>query len=170
MNVSFPMLSLRNHFLLVDDRTQGQINDLNVDVADFFGSVDDVINKFVLQNSDVDVDLSEELLILDKLYQQLGERADEIDQSLHSSLKAEHTRMQKSIGQWQGRFTRGLKQKNEVSVNRIRKIHKKLFPSGYLQERHENFLAFYAKNPTGFIDELFEVMRPFETEFSIITV
>jgi uncharacterized protein YllA (UPF0747 family) len=135
---------------------------------DLFHSVDDLVKGHVLETADAEVDVSEELTLLNQLYDALKTKAQTIDPTLAQSIDAEQTRMEKGLEQWQSRFTRGLKKQNEVSVNRIKALHKKIFPNGYLQERHDNFMAFYSRNPKGFLDTIYEASAPFNTEFRII--
>lgn len=169
MNVSFPMLSLRNHFLLVDHNTGKRLAELKLLPEDLFHSVEELVKEHVLELSDSEVELDSELGLLSKLYDMLKEKAEDIDTSLISSIEAEQTRMEKGIEQWKSRFTRALKSQNEVSVNRIRRVHKKLFPNGYLQERHDNFMALYAQNSERFFDELYNAVEPFGSECRVGT-
>ncbi|MCB0755473.1 MAG: bacillithiol biosynthesis cysteine-adding enzyme BshC [Flavobacteriales bacterium] len=168
MGVSFPILGLRNHFLLIDSNTSKKLTELKLLPEDLFHSVDDLVKEHVLELSDTEVGLDEEKEFLKSLYASLKDKAESIDPTLVQSIEAEETRMEKGLEQWQSRFTRGLKKQNEVSVNRIRSVHKKLFPNGYLQERHDNFMAFYSRNPKGFFDMVYNASAPFNTEFRII--
>jgi len=169
MGVSFPMLSLRNHFLLIDGQTAEKMEELKLVPEDMFHSVDDLIKEHVLEISDADVSLDDELKLLSQLYSGLKEKATDIDASLVASIEAEQSRIEKGIEQWGSRFSRSLKKNNEVSVNRIDKIHRKLFPNGYLQERHDNFLEFYSKYGQQFFKEIHAATEPFSTEFRTLS-
>ncbi|MCF8460352.1 MAG: bacillithiol biosynthesis cysteine-adding enzyme BshC [Flavobacteriales bacterium] len=164
MGVSFPLLSLRNHFLLIDSQTANKMDDLNLHAEDMFHSVDDLIKGHVLEVSDANISLDVELSLLAQLYSGLKIKATDIDGSLVASIEAEQARVQKAIEQWGSRFSRSLKKNNEVSVNRIDKIYRKLFPNGYLQERHDNFLEFYAKYGQQFFRDIHSATEPFATE------
>lgn len=168
MSVSYPMLALRNHLLLIDSNSSKKMEELKLLPEDLFHSVDELIKEHVLELSDTEVEVEEEKKLLRELYDTLKSKADSIDPSLAQSIDAELTRMEKGLEQWQSRFTRGLKKQNEVSVNRIKSLHKMLFPNGYLQERHDNFMAFYSKNPEGFFDDVYYATAPFETEFRAV--
>ena len=169
MKVSFPMLSLRNHFLLLDANNGKRLSELRLLPEDLFHSVEDLVKEHVLELTDAEVELTDELELLSQLYGKLKDKADEIESSLVAALEAEQTRMEKGMDQWKSRFTRALKKQNETSVNRIRGVHKKLFPNGYLQERHDNFMALYSQNPEGFFDDLYRAAEPFETKFRVAT-
>lgn len=169
-NVSFPMLCLRNHILLIPERMSSRLKDLKLLPEDLFHSVDDLTREHVLELTDVEVDLVEEMSTLNQLYQQLTERALSIDASLVPSIEAEQTRMRKKIAKWSDKFTRSLKKENDVTVNRIKKVHSMLFPSGFLQERHDNFLAFVedSGDKGQLIREIYSVIDPFGTDFTCV--
>ncbi|MFT4543576.1 MAG: bacillithiol biosynthesis cysteine-adding enzyme BshC [Bacteroidia bacterium] len=168
MNVSFPMLALRNHFLLMDSAVGKRMDEMKLLPEDLFHTVDELIKEHLLEITDADVSIEAELKVLGQFYAQLKEKAEGIDASLVSSLEAEHRKAVKGVEQWKGKFSRSLKKKNEVSVNRIEKLHKTLFPNGYLQERHDNFLAFYSKTGSQFFDSVYEGTDPFSTSFRAI--
>lgn len=170
MGISFPMLSLRNHFLLIDAGTSTKMEDLKVLPEDLFHSIDDLIKSHVLEESDTDVSVNDEINLLEQLYAQLKQKAQNIDSSINPSIEAEESRTTKVIQQWESRFSRSLKKNNEVSVNRINKIHKKLFPNGYLQERHDNLLEFHSKVNRNLLKEIYSATAPFSTEFTALSL
>lgn len=170
MGVSFPMLSLRNHFLLIDSGTNKRLEELKLLPEDLFHSIDELVKEHVLELADTEIDLREELKLLSELYSSLKLKAEDVDASLVSSIEAEQTRMEKGLEQWSSRFTRAIKKQNEVSVNRIRKVHRSLFPNGYLQERHDNFLGFYAQQPQSFFADIYTATEPFSTEFRVVNL
>jgi len=167
MKVSFPILALRNHFLLIDSGTTKRMEDLGLFSQDLFHSIDQLINDHILAVEETDFNLSDELALVSELYSTLRKKAEGADASLLGSLSGEEKKLKKGIEQWGSRFSRALKQKNEISINRIRKIHSKLFPSGYLQERHDNFIEFSA-NSNNLLHVIYEGTNPFGTEFRIL--
>jgi bacillithiol biosynthesis cysteine-adding enzyme BshC len=168
MNVSFPLLSLRNHFMLMDTGVAKRMDDLKLLPEDLFNSTDELIREHLFEISDADASIDVELETLQKLYSQLKAKAIEIDGTLVASVDAEHKKLLKVVQQWGSRFTRSLKKKNEVSVNRIEKLHQKLFPNATLQERHDNFLEFYSNTSRDFIEQVYEATNPFSTDFKVI--
>jgi uncharacterized protein YllA (UPF0747 family) len=137
---------------------------------DLFHSVDDLTREHVLELADAEVDLVEEMYTLNQLYKQLTDRALSIDPSLVPSIEAEQTRVKKKIAKWSDKFTRSLKKENDVMVNRIKKVHGMLFPQGFLQERHDNFLAFVEDDgdKQKLINDIYAVIDPFGTEFTCV--
>lgn len=168
MNVSFPLLSLRNHFVLIDGGIGSKMDNLNLMPQDLFQSIDSLVNDHLIEISATELDFSAEQTSLAELYASLKDKAADIDQSLVGALEAEEKKQEKAIGQWASRFSRALKQQNENSINQIRKIHSKLFPFGYLQERHDNFLAFHSKYRDDFFSAIHENTEPFSTAFRVL--
>ncbi len=169
LHVSFPLLSLRNHFLVVDSASDSRMKELKLLPEDLFHSIDDLIKVHLLELADTDMDLSEEIKQVSALYNALKTKAAYSDTTLVGSLEAEEKKLLKGIQQWGSRFSRGLKKKNEVSLNRIRKIHSKLFPEGYLQERHDNVLSFYANDGDAFFAEVYKHTKPFSKQFQVLS-
>lgn len=168
MGVHFPMLCIRNHFLWMDRGMAQRLEQLQVLPQDLFHSIDDLINAHVLANADANVSLDEQKELVSKAYQQLADTALQLDASLVDAIEAERIRVIKGIEQWEGRFTRSLKKEQEVTVNRIRKAEQKLFPNGFLQERHDNFLELYARSGVHLFEEMLSAIEPFRTEFGMV--
>jgi bacillithiol biosynthesis cysteine-adding enzyme BshC len=168
MGVNFPMLCLRNHMLWMDHGTAQRLEQLQVLPQDLFHSIDDLINAHVLANADANVSIEEQKELVSKAYMQLADTALKLDASLVDAIEAERIKVLKGFEQWEGRFTRSLKKKQEVTVNRIRKIEQKLFPNGLLQERHDNFLEPYAKSGTQLFNQMLSAIEPFNTQFAMV--
>ena len=60
------------------------------------------------------------------------------------------------------------KQRQETSVNQIKKLKEKLFPGNGLQERHDNFIPFYIKQGTDFIATLKKELDPLQLQFTVL--
>ena len=63
---------------------------------------------------------------------------------------------------------RAEKQKHETSINQLRNLKEKLFPSNGLQERKDNFMAFYMKHGEVYLETLKDVFDPLEKSFVVI--
>lgn len=166
--VSYPVLVLRNHLMLIDPGSAKRMDSLGLMVQDLFHPVDELIRAHVLETATTDLDLGEEQALLRQLYEGLKKRAEAIDRTMVPSLDAEHTRQQQALAQWKGRFERELKKRNETSVQQIRKLHEKLFPNGSLQERTDNLLQFANVSANGLIADVHGIIRPFGTDFGVL--
>ncbi len=170
MGFSYPLLVLRNHLLLIDGASSSRMAELNLVSQDLFHPVEDLTRAHVLETVQANMDLTDEQLLLTEMYERLKTTASEIDATLLASLDAELIKQRQTIGQWGSRFSRVLKKKNETSVDRIRKLHAKLFPNNSLQERYNNLLQFHPTNEADLISKLQASIEPFATDLVIVSV
>jgi bacillithiol synthase len=153
-NVQFPMLLLRDSFMLIDGATNKKLQKLQMSVGDLFTDEHQLINNFVKQNSHGETDITAEKNALESVFSDLMKKALSIDASLDKAVLAEKQAVLNAIAKLEGKLLKAEKQKMEVQLNQIKTVVSKLFPGGGLQERHDNFIPFYLK----YGDNLFEVL------------
>jgi bacillithiol biosynthesis cysteine-adding enzyme BshC len=163
--ISFPILSLRSHWLLIDPTANRRMTELGLLPEDLFHSTDDLVRSHVLGSATDELNLNAEAAQLTALYDALRAKAQGIDPTLVPALSADEARLQKQLDGYRGRMVRAIRQREEVTINRIRKLHERLFPNGYLQERHDNLLQHW--NPD-LIARLMAVTDPFSSGFGVI--
>ena len=81
---------------------------------------------------------------------------------------SEYKKTEKGVENIQKRLKKAEEQKQEVGIKQLEGIMEKLFPNGNPQEREDNFLNFYVNNPN-FIEDLIELLDPFELKYNILT-
>ena len=85
-----------------------------------------------------------------------------------NTVGAELQKSLQSIDSIEKRLLKSLKQKNETELNQIEKIKNQLFPNNSLQERVENFSAYYAKYGQAFITDLIEAFDIYNKQILLI--
>jgi len=95
-------------------------------------------------------------------------KAAKVDKSLEGVVAAEAAKTNKSLENISKRLRRAEESKQEIEISQLENILSKLFPSGNLQERHDNFLNFYLNNPQ-FIVELKSAFDPLDFKFNVIS-
>lgn len=164
-NISFPILSLRSHWLLMDAPAHRRMTELGLMPEDLFHSTDDLVRSHVLGSAADGLNLDAEAAQLTSLYDALRAKAQGIDPTLVPALSADEARLQKQIDGYRSRMVRAIRQREEVTINRIRKLHERLFPNGYLQERHDNLLQHWHPD---LIARLLTATDPFSTGFGVM--
>lgn len=164
---AFPILLPRNFALYINNAAQKKLDKFNWSDEQLFSSTEDLQATFVSQHSDAEVNLDDELEALQKVFDLVAEKAERIDGSLTGFIGAEHAKTAKGFGNIAKRLKKSEERKHEVSLNQIASIKDKLFPSGGLQERHDNLLNFYINNPD-FIKELLSHLDPFDLKMHIL--
>jgi uncharacterized protein YllA (UPF0747 family) len=61
------------------------------------------------------------------------------------------------------------KQKEEISINKIKKLKDKLFPDGAMEERTENFIPLYLQMGNSLFDFLKENFDPLDFRITILS-
>ena len=157
-HVSFPILIRRNSFLLLNNRTIKKIEKLDLQLLDFFESVDLLKKKYVEQNIAIDFENEEQTLI--KAFNQIVEKLSKIDQSLKGFGLAEQKKLIKQLNYIKGKGHKTWKQKNETALEQIDQVKEELFPEGILQERINNILEYYVIHGKVLLQELMEKSDP----------
>ena len=167
--LAFPMLIRRCSVLWIDANSNKKLNKLGLTTSSIFQDTDQLIKDYVLGQTNEELSLATEHEVFAATFQQIADKAKRIDPSLEKSILAQQAQLQKSIDKLEQRLLRAEKRKNETSLEQIRKIKDKFFPKNGLQERHENFLAYYSRYGDLFIETLKEHLNPLEKKFVVVT-
>lgn len=166
--IVYPVLVLRNSFLIVEEKWKEKIKQLGLTVADFFQSENDLMKLVVLKNSQNTVSLNGNFEIAEALFEQIKTQAEAVDKTLLQHVDAIKTRSLKTLHELEKKMLRAEKRKFAEQQRQIKKIKEALFPNNGLQERVENFSWFYAKWGSNFIEELLKNSLALEQKFTIL--
>lgn len=166
--VPFPVLILRNSFLLTDANSQQRLQKLGLNITDLFEDTEELINRFVKEHTNAALVLKDEYAAVEKLFDDLVLKARSIDVTLEASVAAERTRAVKSIGKLEHKFLKAEKKKFGWQTEQIRNLKARLFPANSLQERKENFMPWYVQQGPAFFDLVLEHIDPLSDQFGII--
>ncbi|NIG55248.1 bacillithiol biosynthesis cysteine-adding enzyme BshC [Chitinophaga sp. Cy-1792] len=166
--VPYPILLLRNSLLLVDDQSEKRLQKLELKAVELFRSTDDLVNGFVLEHTNAALVLKDEYAGIEKLFDELQEKARSIDVTLVATTDTERKRALKSISKLEHKFLRAEKKKFAWQTDQIRTLKARLFPAGSLQERKENFIPWYAMEGPAFLDRVLDALTPVTDQFIIV--
>ena len=157
----FPALMPRNFATIISKSVDEKWSKVGMTKSDLFLKPDDAISKWVELNTSQSLTYKQELEKLESLQEDLKKKASEIDPTLVQHVEALHAGFSKKVQKAEKKLLRAEKRKHEEKKNQIYSVHEALFPGGSLQERKDNFLNFYLKNPA-FIEELLETFDAFD--------
>jgi bacillithiol synthase len=166
--IVYPVLLLRNSFLIIDRKWKEKLDRLPLQIQDLFLSEHDLMNLIVEKNSDHEVYLNGNLGKVEQLYDQLSNQASAIDPTLSKHVAALRARSIKSLQELEKKMVRAEKRRFSDHERQIKKIKEVLFPNGGLQERNENFSSFYARWGKSFIEELYRHSPVLEQLFTVL--
>ena len=168
VEVPFPVLVLRNSFMLVNNKVAAKMAALQLEATAFFKPGNILIDELVKKESAVSLNLEEEKGSLLSVYHNIKVAATTVDSTLKQHVEALETQAAKRIEKLERKMLKAEKKKFEAQQRQINKIKETLFPSGTLQERVDNLLPYYSLWGKGFIKMLYENSRGLGQEFCIV--
>ena len=166
--VPYPVLVLRNSFLVIEDKWYDKMKKLGLELEDFFQPEDEIMKLIVQKYSEHKVKLNGNFERADELFEQIKEQAGAIDPTLSRHVAAIKSRSLKNLEELEKKMLRAEKRKFSDQLNQVQKIKTALFPNKGLQERVENISGFYANWGRSFIDELYKNSLTLEQKFTIL--
>ncbi len=166
--VPFPVLVLRNSFLVIEKKWHEKISKLGFTVDDFFLSTDELINKLVVKESSNETRLNGSFTQLEELYDGFKKQAAAVDTSLAKHVDALKIKTVERLQELEKKMLRAEKRKFTDQRRQINTIKENLFPQNGLQERAENISYCYAKWGKDFIHKLYEHSLNLEQEFVVV--
>ena len=167
-NVPYPVLILRNSFLIINQKINSLIKKLSFDYNDIFKSEHVLITELVRKNTSHQLSLEKEKQQIASIYQEIKSSVTEIDATLAKHVEALQAKLLKTLDKLEIKLLRAEKKRFEAQQKQVKKIRANLFPNDTLQERVENFMPFYAKWGKEFINVIYDNSLIFEQEFCII--
>jgi bacillithiol biosynthesis cysteine-adding enzyme BshC len=169
LGIPYPMLVRRNSVLWLDKDAQKKLQKFGFTASEFFEDTDLLVRRFIETNAAGEINLQPEIQAIAQVYEQLAAKAAAIDPTLDKAVRADASKTTAALEQWQARLMKAEKQRHEVTLNQLRALKEKLFPGNGLQERSENFLAYYLKYGPGYFDTLKNALQPFDPGFIILS-
>ena len=168
MNVTFPMLLLRNSALIVSKKQKDKLLRMNLEVADLFLKQNKLINKKIKEISEIEIDFTTQKDHLKNQFEVMYDVADKTDKSFYGAVKAQEVKQIKGLELLEKRLLKAQKRKLGDHVERLSTIQNELFPGQSLQERNLNFSEFYLEYGEELIPMLMENLQPLKIEFAIL--
>ncbi len=167
-DVPYPLLVLRNSFLVGDRKQEVKLEAFGFSIEDLFLSDFEQMNKYVTAHSSNLLDVDSELAAAKNLFGGLKHKAAVVDPTLVQHVEALETRLSKQLSEAGKKLLRAEKKKFDTQKQQLNKIREQLFPNNNLQERVDNFMPYYAKYGKAFIEALLQHSPTFEQQFVIL--
>lgn len=169
-SVPYPVLVVRNSFLVIDKKYQKLLHKLNLNAVDLFKGKEILLNEIVNRESSSVLNLDKEKKELGTIYNQIKKIAKDIDITLEQHAASLETKQMKALSSLEKKMLRAEKRKFVDQKNQLDKILSALFPDDGLQERTENFMLFYSQYGNDFFKMLYESSLALEQKFCILSL
>lgn len=167
-SVSYPVLVLRNSFLLINKKQQKKLQQLKLTANDLFQTTDELTRDFILKITGTEKLPQKEMKNIHEIFISIIEKAKKADNTLEKHAIAIKLKNEKLLQGLEKKIIRAGKRKNEEAINSIQQLKSSLFPGNSLQERQENFAGFYARYGKEWIDKIAECSDGLKQEFSVV--
>ena len=168
VEVSFPILLLRNSALLVARKYSEKLKKLNVSVADLFQKQHELISAHTKIVSEIKIDFSVQKEHLKQQFTDLYEIAKQTDASFAGAVAAQEKKQINGLAHLEMRLLRAQKRKLADQLDRLTAIQDALFPGKSLQERNTNFSEFYLEYGDDLLSQLKQNLDPLALEFTVL--
>ena len=167
--VPYPVLLLRNSFLIIDSKIDVLLKKFAFTPNEIFKSNIEIINKVVATKTTHQLSLDKQKQEIILIYAEIKKAAGEIDLTLTKHVEALQSQLLNKLEKLEKKFHKAEKRNFEAEQNQINKIRSALFPGNALQERVENFMPFYARWGKNLLEILNENSKTIEQQFCLIS-
>lgn len=165
--VPLPVVMPRNFALYINSAQQKKLEKLHFEAMDLFKSTQELKAIQLKSATENDYELHEEKEKLANLFEQISQKAAQVDKSLSGFIAATEAKVLKELENVEKRLKKAEERNHETTISQIGSLKEKLFPNGSLQERHDNFLNFYLNDPM-FMEKLKNVFDPLDFHFLLL--
>jgi len=170
VNIPYPVLVLRNSFLLYKKVQQDKLEKMNYSVTDLFENTETLFTNLVNKESANNFSLQNQLVEARNFYNNLKVQANSIDATLEIHIEAIAIKAIKKIEQLEKKMLRAEKRKYSDQKNQLQNIKADLFPNKSLQERVENFSYFYSIFDKELLNIILTSSKGLQQEFSLAEI
>ncbi|HLX90107.1 MAG TPA: bacillithiol biosynthesis cysteine-adding enzyme BshC, partial [Puia sp.] len=166
--IPFPVLVLRNSFLIIEKKWKEKIVKAGIELFDLFKTEDELLNETVKKETLNQLSLKNELDAAETFYAGLNSIASKVDPTLVQHVESMRIKSLNEIKEFEKKLLRNEKRKYSDIRRQIHDIKDALFPFNNLQERVDNFIPYYAKWGRDFINQIIEKSPLIEPKFTIL--
>jgi bacillithiol biosynthesis cysteine-adding enzyme BshC len=169
VGVHYPLLQLRNSFLLMSHKQAAQWTSMQFEEQDLFKPILELEIAYVKKHTNTQLALQDQIDQLTNLYKTIKNQVVQVDTTLGPHTENLAQQAKAKLVALEKKMLRAERRKQAVAIQRIHRIKQELFPKSNLQEREAHFSAWVGHYDLAWIDAIMEHSKGLETKFRIIT-
>jgi bacillithiol biosynthesis cysteine-adding enzyme BshC len=169
VHVPYPMLIVRNSFMVISKEIKALAEKLQFTSVDLFKKEIDLLNELVKRDTAQQLNLEQEKKNICSIYKEIKAVVAPIDTTLNQHVQSLHLQTIKKLEALEKKMLRAEKRKFQTQQRQLQKIKAALFPNNNLQERIDSVLPYYAHQGKDFIQTLYENSLWLEQQFVVLT-
>jgi bacillithiol biosynthesis cysteine-adding enzyme BshC len=168
LNLTFPLLRVRDSYVLLNKKQLNQLDDLELSVLDLKQNYDDLIKSYINTHTTKELTLEQEKAALSKIKASIINKINSKDVGLSRFIESEVVKMNHQLEKIEKKLLQNEKKNQEQVLKHIKRLKDKIYPNNGFQERYENILQ-YSHFPN-FISDLKKELENSTTEKSAIKI
>ena len=168
VGIPYPVLVLRNSFLMMKQAQFDKLVALGFDTISLFKNALDLLNDLVKRESTASWNIEDEINAIKSLYKQLQTKAANVDQSLDEHVLTLQINACKKLAALEKKLLRSERNKFDASKRQIAALKEALFPNNSLQERVYNFSDPYARMGKHWLEMIYQASPALDMQFTVI--
>ena len=168
VGVHYPLLQLRNSFLLISQKLAEQWSAMQFEEQDLFKPMLELEIAYVKKQTNTTLDLQDQLNQLSSLYTNIKNQVVQVDATLGAHTENIAQQANAKLVALEKKMLRAERRKQAVAIQRIHSIKKALFPLDNLQERVEHFSKWVGHYDQSWIETIMEHSEGLASRFNII--
>ena len=169
VGVHYPLLQLRNSFLLISQKQAEQWSAMQFEEQDLFKPILELEIAYVKKHTNTKLDLQDQLKNLTTLYTTIKNEVEKVDPTLGTHAENLAQQAKAKLLALEKKMLRAERRKQAVDIQRIHRIKKELFPQANLQEREAHFSQWVGHYDLSWIDTIMEHSKGLASRFRIVT-
>jgi len=166
-HVPFPILMPRNFAMVIDPTISRKFEKTGLDYQHLFEEKNFLFNQWIVKNSIHELTIGKEMQAIASSFTSIKKKGELIDSTLIKYIDAQAKRTQNSLEKIEQKLLRAEKRLHADKLKQLESVKDELFPKGSPQERVDNFLNYYQKDPQ-FIQSLLDSFDPFDFRFNLL--
>ena len=168
--ICYPMLVLRNSFLLATNAQLQSWQKLGLSTEQLFNPLVQLQNDYTLTNSTNTLNTFAQAAAITTIYTELTKQVAAIDVTLQKHTKALLQKQLNKLKALDKKLLRAEKRNLTEALQKIAKSRNLLFPQHNLQERYDNIVPYYATYGKQIINDIITNSEGLTQQFSLLTL
>jgi bacillithiol synthase len=166
--VPFPVLILRNSFLLIRNQWRTKMEKAGLTAETMFMKEEELMEEFVRLHSKKQLSLEPEINRIRSIYESVKNISGAVDKTLEQHVDKLQTQALQKLEELEKKIVRSEKKNYEEARRKIHEVREALFPLNNLQERIDNFIPWYSEYGQAFIDLIYKKSLTIEQKFIVL--
>lgn len=168
LNLTFPLLRVRDSYVLLNNKQFNQLDELELSVLDLKQNYDDLIKEYIKTHTSKELTLEHEKIALNQIKTSIINKTNSKDVGLTRFIESEVVKMNHQLEKIEKKILQNEKKNQEQVLKQIKRLRDKIYPNNGFQERYENVLQ-YTHIPH-FINHLKKELESTTTDKSSINI